>query len=471
MSVFKRWRTKKGPDGQPVRYQEEFYTIKIIVDGKQKIRPSGCRNKEEALKRQREIVLAGKSGRIHEVLEKLRVRHDNTLGQLLKLYIEAGYPDEMGAARDPRALNHAKLVRTVELLSRWGTGLPLANLKDRDQDTYHEWRLANVPRRTGTGERATEMELVVLRSIMRWACRKGHIDHVPFTMAFTYHPGKQVRHARDFMPESAEEIHAIAHWVFAHLPASACYGWELLLASATGLRHAELRQLRAYPRRLGLRCEPGWMDDRYLVVVRAKGGKNPQVQLDDPSRPYIRTVLERIRAWHAAHHPESPWLLCRQDGTQMEWQARATYNVLPRAAKALGVPARHAHGFRAYYASVRLSQGIGFDQVAFELGHRSGDDLVRNVYGMEPDEWRGLPNTYRWIPADPKARLAWDAFLHEPLVVSLDTDLDTTKTGRQLPPIAANCQPIAAQSAAKVPASEQVVSETSIESIVFTVAG
>ena len=83
-----------------------------------------------------------------------------------------------------------------------------------------------------------------------------------------------------------------------------------------------------------------------------------------------------------------------------------------------GLVFRQSRGERDYRGTI-----AGFDnvevlylsasEIARELAQGgahlgiTGEDLIRDVYGVTPAEWKGLPNTYGWLPTDPTIRVAW----------------------------------------------------------------
>jgi len=174
------------------------------------------------------------------------------------------------------------------------------------------------------------------------------------------------------------------------------------------LRCEEMRLLRTDAQRVGLIFQPGFIDDKYLHIHRCKNGRNPRIRLDDPTRPWIRPLMDMILTWKTEHYPESVFLLPGRGGRQLS--EGSVVHCLEDTVAGLqlfdpkGKPIkRTAHGARAYYCTVRLCQGIEPEDIAREVGQRSGDDLIRHVYGIDPDdfhveEWTGLAPLYTWIP-------------------------------------------------------------------------
>jgi integrase len=440
MSAYKRTR-----DGVTA----PTYTIKFRFAGRQHTLQTGCTLKTDAEAIQRQVLVELRAGRIPKLLAQLQQRHSQTVGQLLEAYVAARCPDRRKLPRAAFALDAE--TRNCDTLRLWWSNRRAPDLCDADQDDYHTWRLQHVTR--GTGHRASELELVTLRNALNWAVRARLLDRNPLTQAFHFRDTRTIAHARDAMPDSGDELHRLAARLLAN-PDTETYAWQTLLAALTGLRHSELRQLEANPQRTGTHYSPGYFDQKWLTVARAKKGRNPQVQLDDPQRPHILPLLNTIRAWHAARYPSSPWFLCQPDGAQLPRDCRLTKHLAATAA-ALGLPARRAHALRAYYASVRLAQGTPFDRVASELGQRSGDDLVRDVYGVEPADWKGLPNTYTWLPTSADVRPAWDLWSAPaqllPMATVLATALATTFDRHQTAPNDTKTEPVSVEDPAQTP--------------------
>lgn len=353
--------------------------------------------KELAAEAARTLLINARSGGSpwQKLSDQLRYRQTLTLARLLSDYRTAGCPDTKGRPRTSGALAaiHANL--DALLTFTWTATAP-ATITDADRDAYWVHRRAAVVR--GTGDRTTELELVTLNNALQWAWRLGTIEHLPRGMKASYRDPSKVEHARDVMPSSAEELHTLAREAF-KTSDTEVYGWAILLGAFTGLRLGELQALRAGPQRIGVHVEPGWYDDRCLIVPRTKrrAGKSHQDEfaLNDPTRAEVRPLLDRIRQWKAAH----PKLETRNAEPLLPMVENTLTKQLQRIAKTLGLPQRQAHGLRAYYVSARLAAGITPSQVAGEVGHLgSGDHLVRTVYGDTPPQWRGLENVYTWLP-------------------------------------------------------------------------
>lgn len=409
MSAIQRWRKK--PDGS--RVQDKTYTIVFDWQGKQKWIQTDCTDKAEAERQERDIVRELKAGRIPDILSKLRKRADATLTNIVDEYVAAGCPDHRLQPRADGAFDSEK--RNLDTAMQWWSGKDPKAITAADCDAYWKWRKTKITK--GTGDRTTELELQSLANALSWAVRAAKLDRNPLEKRPRYRDPKKIRHARDCMPGCADEWHVIAGQMF-NDPRSEVNGWAYLLAGATGLRAEEMRLLRTDATRVGLLYQPGFIDEKYLHVQRCKNGCNPRIKLDDPERPWIRPLLEMILAWKTERYPDSPWLLPGRDGAQLGegtitkcLTMTVDENHLNLRDPAGQLVHRTCHGARAYYVTTRLAQGHDPEEVAREVGQRSGDDLVRDVYGIDPDEfvaehYQGLAHIFRWLPG-PAVPPAW----------------------------------------------------------------
>lgn len=356
-------------------------------------------------------------------LDALRKRSVDRLGDLLESYLAAGCPDRHGRPRAAGPLSNCK--RHIEGPLKWFADHSAAHLTERDRESYLEHRRQTVAH--GTGERTTELELTTLNDALHWTWRNGDLKELPRSMRRTFVRSEDVAHARESMPADAVELHAIAAWQFQHEPV---YGWLTLFKAFTGLRDAECQLLLAHPKRSGLDYPPGFIDTTaptegkpghsYLRIQRVKRGRNPRVTLDDPQRPWIRPLLDMIRAWRAANPQLGDRIGIKPDApVRLFPDAWKHTRSIALAAEALGLPRRTGHALRAYYATTRLAQGNPPEIVAVELGQGSGDELVRDVYGADPDDFdlthfTSLADRFTWVPKDEAKKPAWTWWTERP---------------------------------------------------------
>lgn len=405
MNVFKR--VQHG-------VESATYYCRFQVNGEDVRRNTGQTTKAEAEKWAKQLAVALRSKRAKEALAATAQRQRESVAGIIDRYLEAGCPDRRLTPREGDSFDEQKrnLINCRRHLgSKSAELITLA-----DFDDYFKLRQKEVQAgpRKGTGARTVDIELGCLANAYQWALRRRLVERNPLRDRTKYVDGAKVRHCRFVMPQSALDLHNIAAWFLAQ-PRSEVLGWQLLLEAFTGMRTEETLALRVDAQRLGTYHEPGFIDERCLYVSRSKRGINPAVLLDDPTRPLIRPLLERILAWKAVRYPRSPYLLPGKDGFSAVLKSSLTRS-LKRACEALGVPQVTSHGLRAYYTTTRRGQNISDDQIGFELGHRSGAEMVRRIYGDPPANWQGLANHYAWLPQpDPKRpdadlRPAWERF-------------------------------------------------------------
>ena len=182
-------------------------------------------------------------------------------------------------------------------------------------------------------------------------------------------------------------------------------GFQYLFESYTGLRTEEVLGLRtdAGPE------EPGYMQGNSLCVRRVKGQElvNPYATMHEG----LATLLKAHKKWKKAFYPDSPfyfpsyWGGCVDEG--------ALSHALRRLAKK-GHKKLKSHGARAFYVTVRRSQGATDAQIAFEIGHTSGGVTLAGAYGGVPESWRnGGGPKLKWLPAK---KPAWTAIKFPPVV-------------------------------------------------------
>lgn len=397
-----------------------WFKFKLPGTGGKQQSGFGYETKAHAESAERAARAAVAANKMAELKALVNPRATLTVGAILEHYAASGYPDRNKLPRTGPGLDME--VRNVAKLREWWTARPAEAIAEADQDDYHTWRLADVSK--GTGHRTSELELNTLRNALNWAVRTRKLKTQPMVKAYKFRRREDIQHARAFMPRNGDEMHRVAAALFED-PRSQVHGWQYLLQCLTGLRAGESRKLLAAPARPDplSPAPPGHLEGtRYLHVARLKRGRNPRVRLDDPERPEIRPLIDRILAWKAVKYPKSDYLLPGRGGKQLS--AASLSKALVRVCKQLGLPPRHSHGCRAYYASVRLTQGTSPEDIARELGQKSGDELIRSVYGVEPDDfdaesWKALAQTFTWLPHTKDTTAAWLTITTPKNVISL----------------------------------------------------
>lgn len=328
-----------------------------------------------------------------------------TVAELAEGYIKAGCPKKSHHARTGTQL--AQEVDRIDTVLRHLGSYQADGLKPKDAHAFAAARRSEM-REGFTGGRTIDMELSTLMSLLNWSIGVGKLDKLPpVCLNRPKFRQETVVHCRDNMPQDANELHALAAYLFDD-PRSESLGWQLLLEAFTGCRTAEVLKMRwdAKPR------QAGFIEGDWLWLERSKGGVNPFAQI----HPDLRDLLEALKRWRDTRYaiacreaiemqlpvPElSPYFVpsnrCPGKPCNKGSLTHALSRIGPIIAGEGAV--RTSHGLRAYYVTVRRSQGISDAQVAAEIGDKSGASIIVSTYGAIPDNWRG-GKSLDWIPQE-----------------------------------------------------------------------
>ena len=308
-------------------------------------------------------------------------------------YEADGYLDRDLAIRTAKTeADEKRHCKTLRLF--WGA-IKVANVSDITCDDYARWRKDPKRLKQGTGDRITDRELNTLNNAFRYAKRRGLIRLNPLANRPKYQPTNAVHHCREFMPGDAEQLHACAALLFGH-PHSAVLGFQMLFEAYTGLRTCEVLKWRTDSGADGF----GYVMGQFLRVWRCKNQHlvNPYVNIHDG----LVELLAAHKAWKEEHYPQSPWFFPSHFGGDC-----VNKSALAHALRRLhrnGGKKFTSHAMRAFYVTVRRSQGATDALIAHEIGHQSGGATLAGTYGGVPPNWLngGGPNL-KWLPASKRA--------------------------------------------------------------------
>ena len=145
--------------------------------------------------------------------------------------------------------------------------------------------------------------------------------------------------------------------------------------------------------------EPGWItkDGKSLCVRRAKNQEavNPYVMVHDGLAAWLKAHKE----WKDKRYPDSPWFFPNyRDPVGKHADAFALSQSLRRRRETIGKKIT-SHAMRAFYVTVRRSNGIPDIQIAYEIGHTSAGKTLAQVYGGVPPHWFiGEGPKLKWLP-------------------------------------------------------------------------
>lgn len=357
-----------------------------------------------------------------DFLEATIARHNLTIGTLAEAWIAEGFPYPTGKQR----VGGARIAQgeTLKRALRWWATQSPSTITAGTFHTFAQWRRGKSTR--GDGNRSIDVELTTLSNLCTWAVAAGKLERNPFANRMRYHDRKDVQHCHQFAPISDEELHRLLGWLIGHQDKTfVIAGCQMMFQALTGLRPGEPPQLKRHPAQVNGRPAPGALFQRqiegqavtYIAVHREKNGTNPAVKV----HPALQAFLDVYLPWRDQHFPGNPhWFPhpTRQDASLATTRGNKTLSLaLQAATKTLGLPERHAHGFRAYYVRVRRSQGIEDAIIAAELGQRGGAKLIEDTYG-DPQDIFGDARC-DWLPEDGsdspvsnlvsgESRCAWD---------------------------------------------------------------
>lgn len=308
------------------------------------------------------------------------------VSDVLKFYLQSNCPKRNESPRTGRQLTEEQ--RRVALLdSLIGKRSP-HNFNVSDCRDYAQDRLAMSP--DGKGARAVDIELAALSCAFRWAAKHPRQSGILQNPIEHYRPryskADTVRHCREFQPSSGTELHAIASKIFEHASAWST-AWQCIFAAMIGQRCSELLKLRIDG--TGPDC-PGWINDRNLFLYRSKSHKGTASFLE--IHPALDLAIEAHRKWLQEFFPESPWWFPSPRHPSLPLDRHALVRRMREACKALGIPQRTAHGLRSFFVNVLRSKGVPDWQIALQIGHKTGGQLIVQTYGEV------LPVKLDWMP-------------------------------------------------------------------------
>lgn len=380
------------PNLNPARVAENLYRdergflARVYIRGVRKWRRLKARTKREAQKELNAKVSQAEQAKLG--LAKDPWSSDTlTIGELVEDFKKAGMPKRDRQPRSPA--NARKAEQFLEKLTPfWKAKNPEA-IEIRDLERYHDRRRKEV-KEGCDGGRTVDVELTLLSCVLNYAHRTGRIAANPIRHDRPrFEVRADVKQSRSRMPSSANELHNTAHELF-HSKHGVPLGFQLIFEAFTGCRTSEALALRwdAEPE------QPGYIDGDHLWLHRSKGGVNPFAQIHEP----LKELLQVMRAWHLERTPDCPYFIAGRD----KLGPMAPHS-LTHALKRL--PGSYtSHGMRAYYVTVRRSQGIGDAQIAAEIGDKSGASIIVSTYGSVPPNWQGRKGL-GWLPA--KGKPAW----------------------------------------------------------------
>jgi len=250
-------------------------------DGGRTYRSLKTKNLKIAVERYQK--LKGTQGNVAE--SKLKV------GDIITKYEEDDYPGEDLQKR--RDETKADEKRHCEKLKKFWANIRCADICEATFRKYFRWRTKPENLTYGEGRRITDRELNTLNNAFKHAKSEGMIRDNPVADRPKFQKQSSVKHCREFMPQTTNELHDSAALLFQH-PNSVVLGFQMLFEANTGLRTEEVLHLGT--EYFGLLTE----DEKFLKVWRCKGqhNVNPYCVVHEglvPEHPYCYTNLISLK--------------------------------------------------------------------------------------------------------------------------------------------------------------------------------
>ena len=344
-----------------------------------------------------------------------------TVRDLVQFYLDQNCPRKrQGAQRTAQTLREEK-TRAQMLLTWPGSKLPAHQITLEVCTQYHGWRVKRVKHGKG-GDRQVDKDLVTLSNVFRCAMRAASLTGITANPLAQERPRfrdpQLVKHCRDAMPRSGDELHALARYLFDSGPRTEVMGWLTLIAAITGQRVNEVLKLRLDAEKNG----PGFLSGRRLYQHRSQSSKGTYGHVDLTADELA--CIEAHRTWHAQRFPAgtsgaSPWYFPSPADPRKPLSDAALTHALRRIVPALAFeraggepPKITAHGLRAFRVNVLRGRALPDAEIALRIGQKTQGKLIVEVYG------EGLDYTLSFMPGADTAP-AWQHFTSAPRVEQL----------------------------------------------------
>lgn len=343
---------------------------------------------------------------------------EKSLVDLCKLYIKLGYPRRKGPPPVGKQLEEEK--RRVEMIMQWPRAkYPWKELTLEDCQRYYDWRIKRLTRVGKGGGRTVDLELATLSNIFRCAMRNQSKTGVTSNPFYSERPrfrrADEVEHCRDFMPRSADELHALARAAQSS-PKGEAIAFAIMFQAMIGHRINELLKLRTDA---PTKNTPGFIETvtktdkktgatytqrTKLYLYRSNSHKGAYGHIE--IFPELDTLLEAHRLWHRKRYPTgNPWYFPSPHKPSQPLNVSTVTKALVRLSAICGQPKRTSHSLRSYRVNVLRSQGKSDDEIALRLGQKTRGEMIVKVYG------EGLDYKLDYTPKE--IAPMWDQWLPE----------------------------------------------------------
>ncbi len=296
------------------------------------------------------------------ILERNRL----TIGQVLKEYREAGFPDRKMRKKTTATIEQE--TKNLPRLAAFFEDKPAIGLTLKDCDAYRHWRAnggytwgrGEATRKSRAGTRMVDIELQTLGNALALAVRRGKLKLNPLAGRARYHAEEDTRHCRETAP-TAQQLQMIEAKLRerSRIVEADC----IMFLAFSGLRVREA---------LPLEWEAVDWPQGIIHVKREKRGINPFV----PILPEMEALLRQMQT-RAQSHLLFP--------SESDPDRPLPYVTLASRLASLcrSTKMRHVtlHGLRSFFVTQCRESGLPDTEIAALIGDKSGPAIIARTYG------------------------------------------------------------------------------------------
>lgn len=294
---------------------------------------------------------------------------------IVDAYVKAGFPTRKMRPKSSFTVKNEKYC--VNPILEYFGQMPAASLTLGDCDKYLAWRTSGgyvakfsvrgkpQTMRTRGGNRAVDLELVVLGNALNLAVRRGVLNSNPLAGRGRYTCASEVRHCREVAP-TPEGLGRIETWCRVRNE----HGTADLLCflAYSGLRIGEA---------LAMEWEMVDWPEGIMHVKREKKGITPWVPILTEMEALLRDMKTRATSYLLF---PSPFEL------EKAADASAIRRRLRAACVALDIGHVTPHGLRSYFVTRARESGLSDAEIAMLIGDKTGPAIIAHTYGdVRPD--------------------------------------------------------------------------------------
>ena len=221
--------------------------------------------------------------------------------------------------------------------------------------------------RGGAGATTVNLDVIVLRAVLKLAVDRGHIEALPAVRQLKQKPPP--KKALLTKEEFSRLIAASSMGTARNGELLRCY---LRFLALTGAREKEALAVR-------------WADvdfTREVVTIGSEGAAKNHKSRDVDFSPELASLL---RSMQASRPPDSSWLFPSPHRGTRDVAAHSLRESFLLVRAEAGLPKVGFHHLRHFFASSCVMAGLDFMTIAAWLGHSDGGILVGKVYGHLAD--------------------------------------------------------------------------------------